>query len=55
LVLEWSIDSYDLKQISGTNVDVKAEITLGDVILVDSKHVDFLGSDTIHIVGKDKT
>lgn len=54
LVFEWSISGYDLRQISGNNVDVNAEIILADVILVGGKHVDFEGSDTIRIVSKDK-
>jgi hypothetical protein len=54
LVIEEAIPSYYIKQICGASVDVTAEITMGDTILVDGKHVDFVGSDTIRIVGNDK-
>jgi hypothetical protein len=54
LVIEWSIPGYYIKQIGGPYVDVSAEITMMDTIVVDGKHIDFEGSDTIRIVGKDK-
>lgn len=54
LSMEWVIDSYYLEQISGHHVDVSAETTVVAKILVDGKLVDFEGSDTIHIVSKDK-
>jgi hypothetical protein len=54
LTLEWVIGRNSLKQLGGPYVDVSAEITLADIILVDGKYVHFDGSDTIHIVSKDK-
>lgn len=54
LVIEWAIDGYDLKRFGGPYVDVSAEITMMDTIMVDGKHVDYEGSDTIRIVSKNK-
>jgi hypothetical protein len=54
LVLEWPIFSYDLKQISGMHVDVTAEITMTDRILVDGKNVLYKDVKMIRIVSKDK-
>jgi hypothetical protein len=53
LAMEWVIGRNALKQFGGPYVDVSAEITMMDTIVVDGKHIDFEGSDTIRIVSKD--
>jgi hypothetical protein len=54
LTIDQTINSDELKQFDGPDVDVSAEIIVVAKILVDGKHVDFEGSDTIRIVSKDK-
>jgi hypothetical protein len=54
LTVEELIYTGDLDQFGGPGVDVSAEVIITADILVDGKHVNFIGSDTIHIVSKDK-
>lgn len=54
VVLEWVISSYELQQFGGDFVNLSAEITVMARILVSGKQVDFLGTDTLRIVSKDK-
>lgn len=54
LILTWGIDSYDLKQFGGNNIDVTAEITMSDTILVDGKHISYEDIIAIRITNTDK-
>ena len=54
IALEWVITSDELQQFGGRFVDVSAEITLMATIQVSGQRVEFRGTDTLHIVSKDK-
>ncbi|MGA7904709.1 MAG: hypothetical protein WCA06_18930 [Terrimicrobiaceae bacterium] len=52
VVIEWVISSGELEQFGGPYVDVFAEITAKAEIKMSGKRFDFLGTDTLHIVGE---
>lgn len=53
VALEWVIMAGELKQF-GEIVDLSAEITLKAKIKVGNRRADFVGADTLRIVGRDK-
>jgi len=52
--MPWVIKPSELEQFAGDYVDVSAEITIMADILVGEKKENFIGSDTIRIIGKNK-
>lgn len=54
LIIEHMIYRDFSKQFGNYRADISAIITVAAKIIVDDKHVDFEGSDSILIIGKDK-
>jgi hypothetical protein len=55
LIIEHTINCDEFKQFAEPNIDVLAEIIVVENITVDGKRIGFDGSDTIRIIGKDKS
>jgi hypothetical protein len=53
-VVEWVITAGELRDFGGRPVDVDAEVTIKTKIQVEGKGADFLGTDTLRIVSKEK-
>lgn len=52
--MEWVIKPDELEQFGNEKVDVTAQISIMATISVDGQKTEFIGSDTIRIIGKDK-
>jgi hypothetical protein len=55
VTLKWVIGNDEIERFGNIDVDVSAEVILSTKVHVKSKVEDFLGRDTIHIVGKRKS